>query len=218
MSANTLTLILGNRNFSSWSLRAWLAAELSGLAFEEQFIWLDLDAERSERRRHSPTGRVPVLRAGDFAIWDSLAITEYLAERSPRVWPAEPLARARARSLAAEMHSGFQALRAELPMNCRARTSWRERGPEVAADLARIRELWSSTRAEFGAGGAFLFGAPCAADAFFAPVASRFATYAVPLEGSAKAYSDALLAWEPMARWLAAAAREGHEIAQYSKL
>jgi glutathione S-transferase len=205
-----LTLVLGNKNYSSWSLRAWLALEQTGAAFREQQILFHEDADRAQRLRFSPAGKVPVLLDGDFAVWDSLAIAEHLAERFPNagLWPKDARARSRARSVCSEMHSGFPALRSRLPMNCRARKAPRDRGPEVAAEVRRMADLWSATRGEFGSGGSYLFGARSIADAFFAPVASRFRTYGVTLDGVAGQYADAVLELPAVKRWMAAAESE----------
>lgn len=215
-----LTLVIGNKNFSSWSMRAWLALEQTGAPFREEQIWIDEDRDRSERRRYSPTGRVPVLKDGDFAIWDTLAICEYLAERFPEagLWPSDPRARARARSICAEMHAGFHALRANLPMNTSASKVWRDRGPEVEAEVARIVSMWNDARREFGAGGDFLFGGRTIADAFYAPVASRFRTYSIPLEGAAAAYAESVLALPAVRRWMEAAEDEEHSIPEYASM
>lgn len=213
-----LQLVVGNKNFSSWSMRAWLAMKLAGAEFEEVRIWLDEDGDRTQRKRWSPAGRVPVLLVDGFPVWDSLAIAETLHELFPDrgLWPAERNARARARSVCAEMHSGFAALRAQMPMNCRARRAQRDRGPEAAADVARVAELWSTTRADFGRGGPYLFGAWSLADVFYAPVASRLVSYAVPVEGAAAQYRDALLDHEHVRAWLATAEGEAHELEPYA--
>lgn len=212
-----LTLILGSRNYSSWSLRAYLAAELSGLPYETILIHFDEDATRSKRLAHSPTGKVPALRHGDFVVWDSLAIGEYLAELAPgaNLWPKDRSARARARSIAAEMHSGFPDMRRELPMNIRLKHPWSERSPGTMGDIARITTLWTDARTNFGAKGAFLFGAPSLADAFYAPVVMRFESYGVPLQGVAAEYMRTVLAWAPLRAWIEAARVEGHPVAAY---
>ncbi len=213
-----LKLVIGNKNFSSWSLRGWLLAKQSGLEFREEPLWLDEDEDRAQRRRHSPVGKVPILHDGDFAVWDSLAIAEYLNELAPDagLWPAERRARARARSLCAEMHSGFTGLRTQMPMNCSARKPFRDRGPEAAADVERIAAMWAETRAEFGGDEPYLFGSWCAADAFYAPVASRLVTYGVPLDGPAATYRDALLAHPWVRAWLDAAAAEDRVVEPYA--
>lgn len=207
-----LQLTIGNRNYSSWSMRAWLALEQTGAEFREEVIWFDEDTDRAQRLQRGPSGRVPVLRHGELVIWDSLAIVEYLAETFPAagLWPAEREARAVARAACCEMHSGFGALREAMPMNTRARKPARDRGPEVAADVKRIVELWTETRRRFGGGGPFLFGARTAADAFFAPIVSRFQTYGVALKGEAATYSAALLALPALQDWVSRAEREGH--------
>ncbi|MEM7206051.1 MAG: glutathione S-transferase family protein [Planctomycetota bacterium] len=217
---SSLVLVLGNKNFSSWSMRAWLALRLAGLPFEERLIWLDEDADREQRLQHSPAGRVPVLLHDNVAIWDSLAIAEYVAELSPDrgLWPAARVARARARALCAEMHAGFTAIRTIMPMNCRARREPRDRGPDVAAEVARVTALWEDTRREFGGSGPLLFGTPTLADAFFAPVASRFRTYAVPLTGAAAAYRDAVLDLPDVCIWLEQAAAETHELEPFASM
>ena len=205
-----VTIVLGNKNYSSWSLRGWLAVAQSGLTFDEVVIPLRQPETKAEILRHSPSGKVPALIAGDQVIWDSLAIGEYLAERCPEagLWPTDPAARARARAVTAEMHSGFPALRYHMPMNITGRHPDLGRTPEVAQDIARIEEIWQDCRASFGAGGAFLFGAFCLADAAYAPVVSRFATYQVALGPVAAAYRDAVLAWPALVDWSQAAAAE----------
>jgi glutathione S-transferase len=212
-----MQLILGSKNYSSWSLRAWLAAVLSGLPFEEVQIHFDEDQDRSQRRRFSPTGKVPALRDGDLVVWDSLAIGEYLAELAPQagLWPSERKARAQARSICAEMHSGFADLRQELPMNIRLEVPWRERPAAVQADIQRIGQIWQEARQLHGSGGPFLFGRASLADAYFAPVVARFRSYNVPISGAVKQYCDAIWAWEPMQRWCAAARSEGHALPAY---
>jgi glutathione S-transferase len=163
----------------------------------------------------SPSGRVPVLRHGALTVWDSLAIGEYLAERYPRVglWPKEAGARAVARAVTAEMHAGFAALRDHMPMDLRARHPGYGRGPGVAQDIARVVAIWEDCRARFGQGGDYLFGGFTLADAAFAPVATRFATYEVALEGTAAAYRDAVLTWPALEEWSAAARVEPWVIA-----
>lgn len=204
------TLVIGNKNYSSWSLRAWLALWQTGAAFDEVVIPLDRDDTAEAIRQWSPAGKVPVLRDGDLTVWDSLAIGAYLAEQFPdaALWPREPRARAVAMAAAAEMHSGFTALRRDMPMDVRRRTQ-QTPGSDVAADIARICDLWAECRARFGEGGGdFLFGGFTLADAFYAPVASRFVTYGVDLPATARAYVDAVMATPAMRAWADAAAAE----------
>jgi glutathione S-transferase len=201
------TLYIGNKNYSTWSLRAWVLMQVLGIPFREQRLALYLPDSSARIRQVSPSRRVPCLHDDAVVVWDSLAIAEYLAERYAGVWPAAALARAWARSAAAEMHSGFGRLREELGMNVRLRQA-RTPSAAAAADIARIVELWGDGRARFGRGGDFLCGAFSAVDAFFCPVAFRFQTYAVALEPAAAAYCHALLALPAMREWAAAAAQE----------
>jgi glutathione S-transferase len=201
------TLYLGNRNYSSWSLRGWLAAKLSGEPFTEVMVALS-GARNPDWRRFSPTARVPVLHDGEIVVWDTLAIAEYLAERHPGMWPADRVARAWARCACAEMHSGFSALRDEMTMCIRERLDVRPWSPALAADVERVIELWAEGRGRFGQGGTFLCGAFSLADAFYAPVAFRFRTYGVAPEGAAGEYLAALLAHPLLREWEAAALAE----------
>jgi glutathione S-transferase len=212
----TLTLVIGSRNYSSWSLRAWLAATLTGLEFETVLIHFDEDKDRAQRRRYSPTGKVPALVHGGLVVWDSLAIGEYLAELAPdaRLLPQDQAARAHCRSIVAEMHAGFVDLRQELPMNLRRRDPERPRSPATLADIQRIAYLWADTRRRFGSEGPYLFGAPTLADAAYAPVATRFETYGVELDGPAQDYRRTLLRWAPLVEWTEVALAEGHELAR----
>lgn len=209
------TLLIGNKNYSSWSLRAWLVLTEAGIDFDEHRITLHVDGYRDAIREYSPAGKVPALVEGETVVWDSLAIAEYIAERVPKLWPSDPVARARARSIAAEMHSGFSSLRANMTMNCRARGRQVPLTDELSADIERVRQIWESTRTEFGQGGPFLFGAFTIADAFYAPVVCRFATYGVEFSGAAGAYMQAVLALPSMRAWLAAAAAESDVIEAY---
>ena len=212
------TLVLGNKAYSSWSLRAWLVARQTGAPFEEVVIPLDRPDSKAEILRHNPAGRVPVLHAGDLTVWDTLAIAEFLNERYPGagLWPADPAARATARSVAAEMHAGFAALRQEMPMDLR-RSPGAARGAApsgpLAADIGRIQEIWADCRVRFGQDGGYLFGRFGAADAFFAPVAVRFASYGVALDPPAAGYRDAVMSWPAMRNWIAAAKAEPWVIA-----
>jgi len=196
------TLYLGNKNYSSWSLRGWLAARMSGIEFDEVVIPLG-DPETSETiRKYSPSGRVPALHRDGLVIWDSLAIGEYLAGVVRRqLWPGDAEARAVARAVTAEMHAGFPALRQELPMNVRRRYEDHKISAEAQADVNRITAIWRDCRGRFGKGGPFLFGRLSLADAAYAPVATRFRTYGVALDDSAQEYAAALLDLEDMKSW-----------------
>jgi glutathione S-transferase len=202
-----MLLVIGNKNYSSWSLRAWLAMKMLGLPFEEKRIALYTPQAKAEILRHSPAGKVPILVDGPNVVWDSLAILEYLAERHAGLWPADPAARARARSLAAEMHSGFPSLRTHMSMNVRRRYPGKGRTPEVLAEIARIQAIFAAAQ------GPFLFGAFGAADAMYAPVVLRLRTYEV--EAQKRAYTDAVLALPAMREWIAAAERETESIPQF---
>ena len=204
------TLVIGNRNLSSWSMRAWLALRATGTEFHEVLVPLDRPETGAEIRRWSPTGRVPALHDGGLVVWDSLAICEYLVETFPDagLWPADPAARATARSVTAEMHSGFTALRSKMPMNLRASRPRADRDPAVDEDIRRILEIWESCRRDFGAGGELLFGEFTIADAFFAPVASRFITYGVEPEGLAGRYMETLWGLPAVCEWADAARSE----------
>jgi glutathione S-transferase len=213
-----LTLVIGNKNYSSWSLRAWLAMKMAGVAFDEVRIALDHPQTRENILEYSPTGRVPCLIDGELKVWDSLAICEYVNETyaNGSLWPADRAARARARSVTAEMHSGFAALRQHLPMDIRARLPGRGAGSmalaEVVDQLGRIETIWSEALAT--GGGPFLYGAFSIADAFYAPVVTRFATYAVQLPQPLTAYSAQVLSLAPMKEWIAAAEEEAEIIEQ----
>jgi glutathione S-transferase len=200
------TLYVGNRNYSSWSIRGSLLVRQSGIDCEEIVIPLDREDSRERIEAVSPSGRVPVLHAGGDVVWDSLAIAEYLHERRPDagLWPRDAGARALARSVSAEMHAGFDALRSQMPMDMRGRHDV-PRTRELEHDIARIEQLWTKCRAAHGRGGEYLFGAWCAADAMFAPVVSRFRTYGVVMSPVAAAYSAAVWEW-PALRALAAEA------------
>jgi glutathione S-transferase len=202
-------LYLGNKNYSSWSLRGWLAMRLARAPFKEMMVALSGEAQPNPANRSfSPSARVPCLHDGDVVVWDSLAIAEYLAERHAGMWPADPVARAWARAVACEMHSGFAALRNEMTMCIRERVDVRPWSPTLTADIARVAEIWNEGRRRFGAGGPYLCGAMSLADAFYAPVAFRFRTYGVAADGMAAAYLSDLLA-EPLLReWEAAALAE----------
>jgi len=206
------TLYIGNKNYSSWSLRTWVLMRSLGIPFIEKRILLDRPDSAAKLHGVSPSGRVPCLHDGDVAVWDTLAIAEYLAERHRGIWPEDGIARAWARSVSAEMHSGFSSLREQMAMNVRLRAA-KAPSPAAAADIARILALWAEGRERFGPGGTFLCGDFCAVDAFWCPVAFRFQSYGVPLVGIAAAYARALLDLPAMAEWAADAERETERIA-----
>ena len=211
-----LRLVIGNKNYSSWSLRPWIAMKVAGIPFEEEVISLDAADFKARVGRISGTGKVPALADGDVQIWESLAILEYLAERYPdaRLWPANPAARAHARAIAAEMHAGFVPLRGHLPMNMWRPVMRRELTAEVQANVRRIDALWTDCRTRYGTGGAFLFGAFGAADAMYAPVVARFHTYAVEVGAVARGYMDAVMALPAWSEWHAAALAEPWVLAE----
>ena len=212
-----LTLIIGNKNYSSWSLRPWLLMKQAGIPFIERYIPIRSEAWAAQIPRLSPSGKVPALHAGSLQVWDSLAICEYLAERFPekQLWPTDVAARAEARSVSAEMHSGFQALRQNMFMNIRRRMPTRGRTPETLADIERIVAIWNGCRTRYASGGPFLFGAFSIADAMYAPVALRFQTYVVNVDGAAGAYAKTLLGLPAMLEWVTAAHAEKEQLAHY---
>ena len=205
-----LLLLIGNKNYSSWSLRPWIAMKVAGIAFAEQVISLDASDFKARVGQISATGKVPALADGQTQVWESLAILEYLAEKFPQagLWPAEPVARAHARSIAAEMHAGFLPLRRHYPMNIWRPVRRREPVPEVVEHISRIDAMWTDCRTRFGQAGPFLFGAFGAADAMYAPVVSRFHTYDVDVGPVARAYMEAVLGLPAWAEWSAAAKQE----------
>ena len=213
-----LTLVVASRNYSSWSLRPYLALAHTGQPFREVVVPLGQPDTAALIAKHSPSGRVPVLLHGALSLWDSLAICEYLAETFPqaRLWPEDTAARAVARSVTAEMHSGFAALRQHMPMNLRARRPGEGRAPGVAEDIARVTALWRECRERHGQGGPFLFGRFSIADAFYAPVVTRFVTYGVELDAMGQAYRDAVLALPAMKAW-EEASRSEPPVARYEK-
>ncbi|MFN3350447.1 glutathione S-transferase family protein [Pseudorhodoplanes sp.] len=205
-----LKLILGNKNYSSWSLRPWIAMRHAGLAFEDEVIPLYEPGSRERILHYSPTGKVPVLIDGEMVIWESLAILDHIADRFPQtqLWPSEPKARAHARAVSAEMHAGFAPLRRHCPMNMRRVGRPRALTPEAEADVQRIDAIWSECRARFGQGGPFLFGAFSAADAMYAPVVSRFVSYAIKAGPAGQAYMAAMQALPAWQEWQAAGVAE----------
>ncbi|MDZ7652757.1 MAG: glutathione S-transferase family protein [Burkholderiaceae bacterium] len=214
-----MKLVIGNKNYSSWSLRPWLALKMAGIEFDEVRIPLDQPDTKSKILRYSPTGKVPCLIDGRLTVWDSLAICEYVNETHAQggLWPADRATRATARAITAEMHSGFAALRTHLSMDIRARKPARgaeaQRLAGVQADIERIVALW--TAALDASGGPMLFGEFCIADAFYAPVVTRFVTYGVALPPLLAAYSDRVLSLPPMQAWVAAAQAEVEELTDH---
>ena len=203
-----IVLVIGDKAWSSWTLRPWLAAKVAGIPFREAPVRLRQPDTASEIARYSPSGRIPVLKRGELTVWDSLAICEYLAELRPEagLWPSSAQARAVARSISAEMHSGFQALRKEFPMDFHARIERRVPTEQAKADIARVVQIWRETRRSYGAHGPFLFGGFTIADAMYAPVATRFRTYGIDLavfgdDGTAAGYAQTLLAMPEMQEW-----------------
>ncbi len=211
-----LTLVIGSKAYSSWSARPWLLLKALKIPFAEKLVPLYAEGSREKILAYAPTGKVPVLIADGFAVWDSLAIVEFLAEKFPEktIWPREAEKRARARSLCAEMHAGFQGLRQACPTNFRRdpRETPRALDEAAQADLARIDAIFSAAQ------GPFLFGAYCAADAFFTPVASRIATYRLPLTARAQAVCDALLAHPAFAEWREGAKAEDWVLEKWENL
>ncbi len=213
-----LTIYLGNKNYASWSLRAWLALKATGEAFDEVVIPLYQPGSRETLLKYSPSGRVPALHHGDTVVWDSLAICEYLAEAFPAagLWPDDRAARAMARAASAEMHAGFRALRSQFPMNVRSSFPGRDFSPEAQADINRVMSIWRAARTRHGEGnGDFLFGRFTIADAMYAPVVSRFRTYKIDLEREADEYCDAVTSLPAMQEWAAAARNEPMIVDQF---
>jgi glutathione S-transferase len=208
------TLVIGNKNYSSWSLRGWLIARASGIDFEEIVIPLDRPETQTAIRKHSPSGRVPVLIDKGLQVWESLAIGEYLNELKPEalLWPDAAAARAHARSVSSEMHAGFVELRNNMPMNIRSSFPGKGMTPAVRADIERITGLWRDCRKKFAGATAkdegFLFGSFGIADAMFAPVVTRLRTYAVQLDGDSEAYAAAVMNHPAMKEWVAASKNE----------
>lgn len=207
-----LELVIGGKQISSWSLRPWLVMTHFAIPFRERTVPLSsLDIPMWSRREllypHSPSGLVPVLRAGDLAIWESIAICEYLADRFPELplWPRDPDKRAIARSVSAEMHAGFGDLRGECPVNVGNTVPTPELSVDARKDIARVQKIWLDCRARYGAGGDFLFGELSIADAMFAPVVTRFRTYGIAVDGPAAAYADAVWNLPAMQAWVSGA-------------
>jgi glutathione S-transferase len=209
----SLTLVIGNKNYSSWSLRPWIAMKAAGIAFKEVLIPLYLPGSAEQILKYSPAGKVPILIDGDELVWESLAILEHLADRFPeaKLWPADRRARSHARAVSSEMHAGFQPLRQHCTMNLwlppQARPATHT--PEVLANVARIETIWADCRKRFGDGGPFLFGASFGnADAMYAPVVARFHNYGLPVSAGTRAYMDAVMALPAWRAWYDAAMQE----------
>jgi glutathione S-transferase len=211
-----LKLIIGNKNYSSWSFRPWIAMKATGIGFEEELIPLGTPQFRARLDAVSGTGKVPTLIDGEIRIWESLAILEYLAEKHPaaKLWPADAAARAQARAISSEMHAGFVPLRKACPMNMWRPVIARDLGDDVKANVARIDSMWSDCRKRYGQGGAFLFGAFGAADAMYAPVVARFHTYGIDVSPPSRAYMDAVMALPAWSEWKSAAVKEPWDLAE----
>jgi glutathione S-transferase len=212
----SLHLFIGNKNYSSWSFRPWLAMKVAGIRFDETVISLDAADFKTRVMVLGGSGRVPALSDGDVCVWESLAILEYLAEKFPAagLWPEHPAARAHARAIASEMHAGFVSLRRHLPMNVARPVKFRALDTGTAKDVTRIDAIWSECRKKYGARGPFLFGAFGAADAMFAPVVWRFYTYAVEVSSTALEYMRAVMALPAWHEWRDAARRESWVLAE----
>jgi glutathione S-transferase len=203
-------LIIGNKAYSSWSLRPWLALKHAGVDFTETRVPLYVHGYKEELLKYAPSGKVPVLKHGAVTVWDSLSICEYLAELFPlaQLWPKDPAERALARSVSAEMHSGFTAIRSAMPFNCRATGRHVPITSEIQKEIDRVQSLWRDCRAQYGKGGPWLFGHFSIADAMYIPVAGRFVTYGVPLDTLARSYADTALDHPAVREWTAAAKQE----------
>lgn len=205
-----MKLVIGNKAYSSWSMRPWVLMKAFGIPFDETLIQLRSAGTAADIVRYSPSGKVPALIDGDVVVWETLAITEYLAEKFPQhsIWPGDPKARAHARAVSSEMHAGFQSLRANCPMDVTKRFAARDRGPEVAADVSRITAIFREARGQFGGSGPYLYGGFGAADAMYAPVCTRLRTWSIAVDATSQAYVDAVLAHPGVRDWYAAAAAE----------
>jgi glutathione S-transferase len=206
----TLHLTIGNKNYSSWSLRPWLALKVAGIPFEETVIPIYVPESKAKLLARSPAGKVPILQDGAVTVWESLAILEYVAEKFPgaALWPADVAARAHARAIASEMHAGFTPLRRQCPMNMWRPVRKLALSDDTAANVTRIDDMWAKCRARFGGGGPFLCGRFSAADAMYAPVVSRFHTYGIEVSAPSAAYMQAMMALPAWQEWYAAALTE----------
>ena len=213
------TLVIANKRYSSWSLRPWLAMVHFEVPFDEIVIPLKQESSSAEISKHSPAGKVPVLHHGDITVWESLAILDYLADAfyDRPCWPTDPHAKAHARTIAAEMHAGFGALRSAMPMDLAKTYPSRQWDDAVSKDVARVQDVWRDGRAQFGNNGDFLFGPFTIADAMYAPVVTRFKTYAIDMDEVSSAYADAILGLPAMQKWVAEAADEPWVIEEYNR-
>jgi glutathione S-transferase len=206
----TLRLIIGNKNYSSWSMRPWIAMKVAGIPFDETVIQLYVEGSVEKIKAQSPAGKVPILFDGQTRVWESLAILEYLAEKFPNagLWPSDPVARAHARAISTEMHAGFVPLRSECAMNMARPVETRALSADAKANIARVQDIWSEALTRFGAAGPFLFGTFSAADAMYAPIVSRFETYGIEVSAPVKAYMQAMIALPAWQEWRRAALKE----------
>jgi glutathione S-transferase len=212
-----MQLIIGNRLYSSWSLRPWILMKALDLPFEETVIPLSTPETADLIRAEGGAGKVPILKDGDVTVWESLAIMEYLHDRFPGagVWPTEIKARTHARVISNEMHAGFQPLRAACPMNLGAKLAFKAYGDDVAASVARVEDVWADARGRYGAGGSFLFGQFSAADAMYAPIVTRLNSYGWPVTPQSRVYMDAVLAHPAFVAWRDAALAEPWHLPHY---
>lgn len=213
----SLTLVIGNKSYSSWSMRPWMLLEQFGIPFEENVIPLYVEGSKETILKTSPSGKAPALVDGDITVWDSLSICEYVAETHPElaIWPRDKAARAMARSISAEMHSSFQALRQQCPMVVHRKRVAPEFTADTLADIARIEDMWAKARERFGQGGPFLFGQFSAADAMYAPVVVRFEIYEAPVGAATRAYMSAMQSLPAWKKWMAGAAAETWRIPRF---
>jgi len=222
MSPMTLKLVIGNKNYSSWSMRPWLALRANNIPFEEILIplYTDNPADKDRILSFTGSGKVPCLIDGDVTVWDSLSIIEYVAERFPqaKLWPEDRAARAHARSISAEMHSGFLPLRNECGMNLHRPVGAIALSDDARANVARIQQIWAECHAHYGKQGPFLFGAFSGADAMFAPVVHRFRTYAIPVAPEARHYVDAMLSLPAFQQWTREGVAETLVIERFEKV
>jgi glutathione S-transferase len=205
-----MKLVIGNKNYSSWSFRPWIAMKVAGIPFDEEVISLYVEGSREQILKHSPAGKVPILIDGDIHVWESLAILEYLADKFPNTgfWPADKAARAHARAIATEMHNGFPAVREECGMSFWRPPAKRALSANAQANITRVQEIWTDAREKYGAGGPFLFGKFSAADAMYAPVVQRFIAYGIDGSAPVTAYMQAMTVLPAWQDWRRAALRE----------